>query len=507
MFLRHTWLVAILGTILIGALVWAGFYYAEERDHLRVAASALDARFIRVISDQLAAEQRDLHLELVPTDSTQGTAEAMSKGQADLAILPSNLDDSLNWPVVAILRQNVMALIVPAPGAAGKAKAEATATAAKPAKNGKNKNDKKTAKGKKDTKTAKNDDSDDSDDSDTSSDSKFGKVTDLTGKRVGIVKGNEATRGLLELVLSHYGVPLAKVTTSEIDPNDVATAVKNNQVDALFVAGSATGDAISSVATAATQNGVAPTFIEIDQADGIAKRNPAFDSVDIDAGTFGGTPPSPSDDLKSLSFGEYLVARRSLSSSVIGTLAKTIYTSRQAIATAMPREAKITAPSTDKDADIVTHPGALDYLTDNQKSFFDKYGDDIFYGMLIFPVFGSAIAGVASYLRSDTRTRRLRLLQQVLDLVRQAHAAPSLEALHQLQIEADNLVTSIVHQCEREEFDETVRMSFSFTLDQLRFAIAGRRTALLAQAGPVPGETAPAIAAMSTPTGSKIAAA
>jgi TRAP-type uncharacterized transport system substrate-binding protein len=506
MFLRHTWLVAILGTILIGAMVWAGFYYAEERDHLRIAASPLDTRFIRVISDQVTAEQRDLHLELVPTDSTQGAAEAMSKGQADLAILPSNLDDSLNWPVVAILRQNVMALIVPTPSAASKAQPEAAAAAAaKPAKS--EKSNKKTAKGKKDAKTAKNDDSDDSDDSDTSSDSKFGKVTDLAGKRVGIVKGNEATRGLLELVLSHYGVPLVKVTMSEIDPNDIAAAVKNNKVDALFAAGSATGDAISSVVTAATQNGVAPTFIEIDQAEGIAKRNPAFDSVSIDAGTFGGTPPAPSDDLKSLSFGEYLVARRSVSSSVIGTLAKTIYTSRQAIATAMPREAKITAPSTDKDADIVTHPGALDYLTDNQKSFFDKYGDDIFYGMLIFPVFGSAIAGVASYLRSDSRTQRLRLLQQVLDLVRQSHAVPSLEALHQLQIEADNLVTSIVHQCEREEFDETVRMSFSFALDQLRFAIAGRRTALLAQVGPVPGETAPAIAPVSPPTGSKIAAA
>ena len=42
---------------------------------------------------------------------------AAGKGQADLAILPSNLVDSLNWPVVAILRQNVMALIVPASAA------------------------------------------------------------------------------------------------------------------------------------------------------------------------------------------------------------------------------------------------------------------------------------------------------------------------------------------------------------------------------------------------------
>jgi TRAP-type uncharacterized transport system substrate-binding protein len=512
MFLRHTWLCTILGTILIGALVWAGFYYAKERDHLRVAASQLDSRFVQVISDQMAAENRDLNLELVPTDSTQGTAEAISKGQADLAILPSNLDDARNWPVVAILRQNVMALIVPAPGTASKAKPEETA-AAKPAKSAKGKSDKaggkstKTAKGKKSAKTAKNDDSDDSDDSDTSSDSTFGKVADLTGKRVGIVKGNEATRGLLELVLSHYGVPLVKVTLSEIAPDDVAAAVKNNQVDALFVAGSATGNAISSVVAAATQNGVAPNFIEIDQADGIAKRNPAFGSVDIDAGTFGGTPPSPNDSLKSLSFDEYLVARRSLSSSVIGTLAKTIYTSRQAIATAMPREAKITAPSTDKDADIVTHPGALDYLTDSQKSFFDKYGDDIFYGMLIFPVFGSAIAGVASYLRSDTRTRRLRLLQRVLDMVRKAHAAQSVVALEALQVEADNLVVAIIHLSEHEEFDETVRMSFAFALDQLRFALAARRTAILDHPGAAAAEAAPAIAPVSAPTGSKVAAA
>src|SRR5947199_9656027 len=91
--------------------------------------------------------------------------------------------------------------------------------------------------------------------------------------------------------------------------------------------------------------------------------------------------------------------------------------------------------------------------------------DAIFYGLLVFPVFGSALAGMASYLRRDNRTRRLRLLQRVLDLVRKAHGARNLEALEQLQVEADNLVIAIVHQGEREEFDETVRMSFAFALD------------------------------------------
>jgi TRAP-type uncharacterized transport system substrate-binding protein len=508
MFLRHTWLVTILGTLVLGTAVWAAIHFTVAPDYMRIAAGPLDARFVHALSNQLATDHRNLHLQIVPTTSPQATAEAMSKGEADLAVLPSQLDNARDWPVVTILRQNVMALIVPTAGATKVEESAATKPAKKTSakgdkskggesKGGKSKSAKaggKNAKGGKGTKSAKGDASDDSD----SSDSKFGKVTDLSGKRVGVVSGNEATAALLELVLSHYGVPRDKVTISSIDPRDIPAAIRDHKVDVLFVAGATTSPAISSVIAAATVNAAAPNFIEIDQADGIAKRNPAFDSIDIDAGTFGGTPPTPDDSLKTLSFAQYLVARKSDSDSVIDTLAKTIYSSRQALAAAVPGEIKIEAPSTDKDADAVVHPGALAYLNDSEKSFFDKYGDAIFYGMLIFPVFGSALAGMASYLRRDTRTRRLLLLQRVLDLVPKAHGAQNLETLEQLQVEADNLVIAIVHQGEREEFDETVRMSFAFALDQLRFAIAARRTAILDHSGTAPEATAPAAATMQT---------
>ena len=111
--------------------------------------------------------------------------------------------------------------------------------------------------------------------------------------------GTAATPDLLNVLLSHYGVPPTRCRSRLIDPKDLADAVKANQIDAIFVAGPATGQAITDAVAAATQNGQAPSFIAIDQADGIAKRNPAFDSVDIDAGTFGGNPPSPDDNLKS----------------------------------------------------------------------------------------------------------------------------------------------------------------------------------------------------------------
>ena len=491
MFLRHTWLVTILGTIVLGGVVWAAFYYSTKNTMMRIATGPGSAKIVQVLANTLAKSHDRLQLQVVTTDSAIASAQALNSGSADLAIVPTTVGKSPDWPVVAILRQNVIALIVPAPAAAPTPAPAAAALA--PAKKGASPKATKTAKPAKATKTAKStktaktakdkdsdsDDDDSGDDSTKDSDSNKLKVTQLAGKRIGIVTGNEATANLLDVVLNHYGVPLDKVQLSQIDPANLADAVQKNTVDVIFVAGAATGAAISDAVKAATQNGVAPTFVEIDQADGIAKRNIAFDSVEIDAGTFGGIPPTPDAKLTSLSFPEYLVARKSFNHADIADFAKLIYTSRLAIAAQLNGDVKIEAPSTDKDADALVHQGALDYLNDDQKTFFDKYGDDIFYGMLIFPVFGSAIAGLASYLRADSRTRRLRLLQKVLDLVRKVHAAQAIEAIEHLQIEADNLVIAIIHLSEHEEFDESVRMSFSFALDQLRFAIAARRTAIL----------------------------
>ena len=502
MFLRHTWLVTVLGTAVIGGGLWAAFFFMTEPTAMRIAAGPIgsaDAKLVQVMAQQFAADRDKIRLEFVATDGPKDSEQKITSGVADLAILPSTIGNSPDWPVVAILRQNVVALIVPAAAtpapsakkeaptpekkeAAAPEKAEksakggrhgkgARAAAAKAAKSVKKEESAKVAKGKDDTETAGDNVGDDS--------NKLEKVAQLAGRHVGIVTGNAATRDLLNLVLNHYGVPLDKVEVSLIDPKNLADAVKTNQVDAIFVAGPATGHAITDAVAASSLNGNAPSFIVIDHADGIAKRNPAFDSVDIDAGGFGGNPPTPDDGFKSLSFPEYLVARKSFSPEAIATLARLIYSSRLELAAELPGEIKIEAPSTDKDAGAVVHTGALIYLNDDQKSFFDKYGDAIFYGLLIFPIFGSAIAGVAGYFRNNGRTRRLRLLQRLLDLVRKAHAAPTLEALDQIQVEVDHLVVAIIHQSEHEEYDQTVQTSFSLALDQVRFAIASRRAILL----------------------------
>jgi len=174
----------------------------------------------------------------------------MAKRQTDLAIVPSTVGDTLNWPVIAILRQNVMAFIVPAPAPAPAPAVSAPA----PAKSTKAAKPAKSAAPAKSTKTAKSSskDSNSDDDDDSGSSNKLKKVSQLAGKRVGIVTGNEATTDLLNVVLTHYGVPVDKVQISQIDPANLADAIHKNAVDGLFVAAASTGQALSDADTAAT---------------------------------------------------------------------------------------------------------------------------------------------------------------------------------------------------------------------------------------------------------------
>src|SRR5579872_7501899 len=60
MFLRHTWLVTILGTIVAVAAVTAGFYYTTEANRMRIAAGPLDGKFLQALSAQIAKGHADI---------------------------------------------------------------------------------------------------------------------------------------------------------------------------------------------------------------------------------------------------------------------------------------------------------------------------------------------------------------------------------------------------------------------------------------------------------------
>jgi hypothetical protein len=458
---RHTWFVIVLGTLLLIALIGVSIFFSVKPTVFRVAVGPSgtdDVRFVEKFAERLKNDRQPIRIQPIVKDGAVTVSDIRGKAEFDVAVVRGNMALSTDWPVVAILRHNVVALIVPAPSARAKPKVEA----AKPADKGK-------AAAAKPAKPPK-----------------IEKVGDLAGKRVGVVSSTDGGPELLDIILRHYGLPGEKVQAIEIALSDLKNAVHDNKIDAILVSGPQTGKAIEQAVLAASHGKDAPTFIEIDQAEGIGKRTPPYDKIDVPAGAFGGVPPVPAEDLTTLSYPLYLVARKTLNEDRMAAFSKVLYASRQALAYETPGAIAIESPSTDKDAAVLVHPGASAYLGDNQKSFFDRYGDQIFYGLLIFPIIGSALAGGLGYLRADKNTRRIREMHRLIQLVRKARTITSIEELDNLQDEADNILADILQQTERGQLDEEGLAAFTLAIQQARLALAEQRSVLVLRPENVP---------------------
>ena len=89
-------LVALLGTIVLGGIIWAAVFFTTKPDIVKIAVGpdgSVDAKFVQVLSDQLKKDNSKIHFQVVPTSGAKGSAQAMTDHQADLAILPSSVGE------------------------------------------------------------------------------------------------------------------------------------------------------------------------------------------------------------------------------------------------------------------------------------------------------------------------------------------------------------------------------------------------------------------------------
>ena len=444
---RHATLLTILGSIGVVGLVALVIFLTTKASVMKMAVGpqgSKDVEFVDKLAEKFRNERAPIRIQPVITPGAVALSDIHGKAPFDLAVVRGNLDLSTDWPVVAILREDVVVLIVPTPDAYAPKRGR---------RHG-----------------------------------KIEKVGELVGKRVGIVEGTDGGADLLSVILKHYGVPADKVKVVNVAPQDLKKAIHDDRIDVVLVAGPETGETIGQAVSAASAGREGPSFIEIDQAEGIGKRLPPYDSEDIVAGAFGGIPPEPDDKITALKYPIYIVARKTLSADKVAVFAKWLYQDRQSLAYQLPGTVAIESPSTDKDAAVLLHPGATDYLGDNTKTFFDKYGDQIFYGLLIFPILGSALAGVLSYFRADKNTQRIRQLHRLLQLIKRARSVQSVDELERLQDEADVILGTAIQQAERGQLDESGIAIFTLAINQARAALSEQRTVLFLKPENVPGQ-------------------
>lgn len=467
--MRHTYLIGIAGILLCAGIVAVAYHVATLPTELRIAVgppNSEDTRVVKAIESQLARDHLNVRLHIVPvSNGTRGAAAAIDAGDADLAVVRHDTGLPKDGRVVAILRKNVVAFIVPSaeaakPGA-GKGKGKAPAAKKEPVE----------------------------------------KIEQLVGRRLAVVGRSPTNIELLKAILRQYNIspdkiallsaadlakPNApdKIGVYQFETANVGQAIRDSNPDAILSVGPVSSPVTADAIIAATRGKEPPTFLKIDAAEAIAERNPIYESTEIKAGAFGGSPPRPEESVETVGVNHYIVARKTLADSAVADVTKHLFAIRQTLAAELPAAAKIEKPDTDKDAPVPVHPGAAAYLDGELKSFFDRYNDLLYWGLMVFSFLGSAIAGLMSYSKADDRVQRLRALERLLDITKAARTAANTAVLDELQAEIDGIHGRMIEEVEANSLDETAMMAYSLSLDQARSAIADRRAALQGQPRP-----------------------
>jgi TRAP-type uncharacterized transport system substrate-binding protein len=416
--------------ILSIATVWGGRILLKNSETLVFAvgdANGPEARFAAKLAAVLKTTNSRLRLKIVPEADAAKALAQFDRRQADLAVLRTDAKVPPRARALAILEHDLVLLISPG------------------------------------SKTIKS-------------------LAELRKKKIAVIADGDNSAAFVRNMLD--------IADSADATSRVAMAPPNATFDKLFSSGFG---AIVAIAHASTlvkdkrfeQNAKRGGFTlnAIDESKALTRRNPGISEESVATGMLSSAPAIPDDDLDTIGLQWLLVAQSKLSAGTAEDLARTIYENKAEFALDDGFASKIEPADTDKDAFIVAHQGAAEYINDDTKSFMDRYVDLMYLGGGALGVIGSIFAAIYTNLTRIAPEKASELATAILDIgERVAHAA-SMDALDALQDELEAILRGAVIGLRDGTIStdglETFKLGYEFVRDE----IGMRRDSLKRHAG------------------------
>jgi TRAP-type uncharacterized transport system substrate-binding protein len=381
--------VALIGVVIFGT--GAGLLAYRWYSHpvtLTLAVGSIDgegAKAMSALASQLVSDGASVRLKVIDTGTALEAAKQFAAGNVDLAVVRGDVGDLSKAQAIVVLAHATVLIIVP-PG------------------------------------------------------SSIDGIDKLKGHTVGVV-GGETNAGVIDVLNKTYDLVRAKVVFKNLVLADARQAIQSKQVSALLVVIPLTQKYLSLVKGFFEQGSKAlPVLIPINSAAVIADANRAYESFDVPKGTLRGAPPVPDDDLTTLRTSLYLVASKKLSADMGTNLTQTILKARRQLLGENPLFAQITSPSTDADAYLPVHPGALAVYNGTQQSFMDEYGNYIYLGPMILGGIASFLAAAWKFLGIGQPEVRQGPLDTLYGLSRQIRGVNTETELASIEEEIDDIL-------------------------------------------------------------------
>jgi TRAP-type uncharacterized transport system substrate-binding protein len=389
---RQMLLFAVLTLLLTVATVWGGRIWLKNSETLVFAvgdANGVEARFAAKLAAVLTNANSRLRLKIVPdTDSAKALAQ-FDRRQADLAVLRTDAKVPPRARALAVLEHDLILLISP---------------------------------GEK----------------------KIKSLAELRKKKIAVLADGDANLAFVRGVLD--------IADSSEASSRVQLAPSNPALDKLFAPGGY--GAVIAIAHASTlvkdkrfeqyakRGGF--TVNAIDESKALTRRNPGISEEALATGMLSSSPAIPDDDLDTIGLQWLLVAQSRMSATTAEDLARIIYENKAALALDDGFASRIEPADTDKDAFIVAHQGAAEYINDDTKSFMDRYGDVMYLGAGALSVIGSIFAAIYTNLTRVAPEKASELATAILDIGERIEHANSLDAIEALQDELEKILRGAV---------------------------------------------------------------
>jgi hypothetical protein len=213
------------------------------------------------------------------------------------------------------------------------------------------------------------------------------------------------------------------------------------------------------------------TVNAIGESKALARRDPGISEETLATGMLSSSPAIPDDDLDTVGLQWLLVAQSRMSTATAGDLARAIYENKAELALEDGFASRIEPADTDKDAFIVAHQGAAEYINDETKSFMDRYSDLLYLGAAALSVIGSIFAGLYTKVTRIAPEKASELATAILDVGERIERANSAESLDALQEELEAIlrgaVTGLRDGAISTDGLDTFKLGYEFVRDQI----------------------------------------
>ena len=424
-------LFAALTVILTIATVWGSRIWLKSETLVFAVgdANGPEARFAAKLATVLKTTNSRLHLKIVANPDSAKALTQFDRKQADLAVLRTDAKIPPRARAIAILEHDVVLLFSP-PG------------------------------------------------------KKIKSLAELKKRKIAVVADADSGVVLIRRLLDISDDPAAASRLQMAPPNSAFDKLLASGANGAVIAIAPASRILRDKAFQQNARRGGLTLNAIHESEALVKRYPGITEETVSAGALSSTPAVPEEDIETVGLQWLLVAQSRLSTAIAGNLARAIYENKGELALESGFASRIEPASTDKDAFIVAHQGAADYINDDTKSFVDRYSDLAYLGFAVLSIIGSLFIALYTKVTRIAPEKASELATAILDIGERMEDATSMEALDALQDELEAVLRGVVIGLRDGTIStdglDTFKLGYEFVRDELGM----RRESLKRRTGP-----------------------